>query len=231
MPDVYLPSREAELNTWASTFNNHIVATPASFGLTVAQATAFTALFNTWQAFYLIANNPSTRTPSAIQSKNTFKDAMIDGPGGIRQLVNIIQAFPDLTNTQRVDLGITVPDASPTPVPPPANPPVLTVVSTLGRVVKLQLRDFTDSEKRGRPEGVAGATILMFVGEEPPIDPVQWIFVLNTTRTTVDINFPPSVAPGARVWMTAFWKNPREQAGPTSVPVSARIGDDLAMAA
>lgn len=227
----YLPAREAELDTWSRTFGLKITAAPTAYGLVAAQATAFAALNTAWHAAYLVTLDNATRTPMAIQAKNDAKDALIDGADGIRQLVRIIQAFPALTNPQRVELGITVPDADPTPVPPPSEPPVLAVLSTLGRTVKLQLRDMADSEKRGRPAGVAGATILLFVGEEAPIDPMEWVFCLNTTKTEVDIDFQPTIVPGSKVWMTAFWKNRREQSGPAAVPVSTRIGDTLAQAA
>jgi hypothetical protein len=143
----------------------------------------------------------------------------------------VIQAYPPLTNTQRVALGITVPDEEPTPVPPPADPPVLTIVSTLGRTVELQLRDFNNTEKRGKPANVAGATILMYVGEEAPIDPAQWQFCLNTTKTTIHYDFAPSVPAGSKVWLIAFWRNRKDQSGPAAVPASTRIGDTLAQAA
>ena len=227
----YLPQREADLVNWSTNFNTKISATPTAFGLDAAQATAYAALHTAFRNAYTAANDPATRTPNAVQTKNDAKEVLIDGPGGIRELVKVVQAYPALTNTQRVDLRITVPDAEPTPVPPPSEPPVLAVLSTLGRTVKLQLRDMADSEKRGRPEGVAGATILMFVGEDAPVDPTLWVFCLNTTRTVVDIDVPPSLAAGAKIWFTAFWRNRRDEAGPAAVPVSARIGDTLAQAA
>lgn len=231
MAEHYLPTREGDLDRWASTFQDKISSAPAAFGLSAAQATAFTSLFNSWHASFVATGDNSTRTPVMIQNKKTAKEAMVDGAGGIRQLVNIIQAFPALTDSQRVELGITVPDHEPSPVPVPEDAPLLAIESTLGRTMKLQLRDMDDSERRGKPEGVAGATILMFVGEDAPLDPIQWIFCLNTTRTTVDIDFPPNLAAGAKVWLTAFWRNRRDEPGPAAVPVSTRLGDTIAQAA
>ncbi len=231
MADSYLPSRESEFDVWARNLATKVAATPTAFGLNAAQATALTALNTAWHAAYLVTTDNDTRTPAAIAAKNTAKAELIDGPGGIRELVKIIQAYPPLTNEQRVSLGITVPDLEPTPVPPPADPPVLAILSTLGRTTKLALRDITDSEKRGKPVGVSGATVLMFVGEEAPIDPLAWTFLTNTTKTVIDIEFQPAIPAGAKVWLTAFWKNRREEAGPAAVPVSTFIGDTLAQAA
>ena len=231
MADPYLPTRESDLITWVMNFDAKISATPAAFGVTVGQATALSALTVAFTTSYTVANDPTTNSSSNIALKNTAKENLIEGSGGIRQLVKIIQAYPPLTRAQRIELGISVPDAEPTPVPVPANPPVLTVRSTLGRTVTLQLRDLLDTEKRGKPEGVAGATILMFVGDDAPLDPTEWIFCSNTTKTTVEIDFPPNLTPGERVWFTAFWKNRREEAGPAAVAVSTRLGDNMAMAA
>jgi hypothetical protein len=230
MPD-YLPSRESELVTWSNNFATQIAIDPPSIGLTAGQATTFGTLRTAFVTSYATANDPTTDSSSATAAKKAAKDAMVNGPGGIRQLVKIIQAFPGTTNTQRVDLGIRVPDEDPTPAPIPDQAPLLQIEKTLGRVVTMNLRDSVDRDRRGKPDGVSGATILMYVGEDAPLDPMQWIFLANTTRTTVEMDFAPSVAPGAKVWLIAFWRNRRDEAGPAAVPVSVRLGDSMAMAA
>src|SRR4030095_15264680 len=80
----FLPSREADLVTWSTNFNTKIVAAPTTYGLTAAQATAYTALHNAWTSAYQTANANSTRTPSSITAKNQEKVNLIDGVGGIR---------------------------------------------------------------------------------------------------------------------------------------------------
>lgn len=231
MAESYLPAREADLVGFAQNLSTKISATPTAYGLAAAQATAFATLFTDFRNAYFVLQDPTTKSPTHVAAKNLAKEAMVDGPNGIRQLVNLIQAHPGITAEQLVDLRLTVRDREPSPVPPPADPPVLNVVSTLGRAVRINLRDFSDSERRGRPEGVAGATILMFVGENAPVDPTQWIYCKSTTKTSLELDFAPNVPAGAKVWLTAFWKNRREEPGPAAVPVSARLGDTLAMAA
>jgi hypothetical protein len=60
----FLPSREAELETWSQTFNGLIVATPVAFGLTAPQATAYTALHDAFFTAYNAAKANETRAPS-----------------------------------------------------------------------------------------------------------------------------------------------------------------------
>lgn len=227
----YLPSREADLLNWSNNFNNVINLSPTAFGLTAGQCTVFGVLHTSWNNAYTDATQPSTRTPSAIQLKNDSKFAMINNAGGIRALVNIIQAHPGTTNQQRVDLGITVSDAEPSPVPAPATAPDLSIISIFNRTVKIRLRDVENADRRGKPDGVQGATILLFVGEDAPADPMEWNFALNTSTTLLDMDFPATIAAGAKVWLTAIWFNARKENSPPATPVSVRLSDGLAKAA
>lgn len=231
MPESYIPPREADLVNWSANFDSKINATPAAYGLTVAQGSAYTTLHTNFFTAYATALDPNTRSPANIQAKNIAKDNLVNGPGGIRKLVKIVQAYPALTNVQRSELRITIPDTEPTPVPPPEFAPNLSIVSTLGRVVKVKLRDAKDENNRGMPEGVDGATVLSFVGEEMPENPLDWSFMENTTRTTLDLSFPATVPAGSQVWITAFWFNQRKETGPPAVAVSTRIADAVAQAA
>ena len=199
------------------------------FGLLPAQSVQYASLHAGFASLYAVAIDPDTNSKTAIAAKNLAKEALTNGPGGARTLVNIIQEFPGTTDTMRADLAIRVRDASPTPQPVPPIAPVLSIVSQVGRVVQVKLIDSKDSEKRGRPEDVAGATILLYVGAEAPLDPALWTFCTNTTKVVVDIELVPSIAAGAKVWLIAFWRNRKDETGPTSVPVSFRAGDTMSM--
>jgi hypothetical protein len=227
----YLPTRETEITAWSAAFLANITPAPTTLGLSALQVGAYGTLNSNWTAAFALANNNATRTPAAIEAKNVALDDLINGTNGIRQLVNIIQAFPGTTNEQRIELGITVRDEEPTIIPAPDTAPVLVITATQGRRVSCRLKTFGSEEGRGKPENVAGATVLMHIGEEAPIDPLQWIFCLNTTQTQFDVDAAPTIAAGAKVWLTAFWRNRKDEAGPTSVPVSARVGDTIAEAA
>ena len=45
----------------------------------------------------------------------------------------------------------------------------------------------------------------------------------STSRTLVDVDFPITLPAGTRVWFTAYWFNPRLQAGPACNPVGANV--------
>lgn len=215
----WLKKRESELVTWTFDFSTYISATPGAVGLTAAQAAAYNTLSDDFIAAYNAAVNPATASPAARQTKRDAKAALI---ASARELVGIIQKFPGTTNTQRVALGITVPEEK-SPIPVPADAPVMDVASTLGWTVEIRLHDASSPTNRGRPNGVAGARIYSFVGPIAPADLNDWEFEGASTLTTIPVEFDVALAPGTKVWLTACWFNPRQQCGPGCAPVSAFI--------
>jgi hypothetical protein len=61
------------------------------------------------------------------------------------------------------------------------------------------------------PDGVNGATVMSFVGASAPANPTAYKYEGSTSKTTVDVLFPESTAPGTQVWLTAFFFNERKQ--------------------
>ncbi|MEM9415894.1 MAG: hypothetical protein AAGA29_10520 [Planctomycetota bacterium] len=218
----FIPTRESVLVTWTKSFEQTIAKQPTDFGLTVEQATAYTTAQAAFAAAYQTANEPMTRSPGNIEIKNTAKDALI---ALTRELVKIIQAYPGTTNDMRRELGVTVPDLDPTPVPPPSETPTIDVLSVDGWTLNVRLHN-GESSRRGKPVGVKGATVFSYVGDQPPMSVDDWKFEGNTTKTDTKVVFPTTVAPGTKVWLTAFWFNPTAQSGPAATPVSRYINYD-----
>ncbi len=240
---VFPPKRDADLLAWSVNFSAKISLSPASYGLVAAQATAYAALHSVFAAAFATSTNPNTNSKQATAAKNQAKMALLTARNGAKELVAVVQAFPTITEAQRAELGLRSGDTSRSPVPPPASAPEFAVVATVGRTVKIRLRDADNPERRGKPDGAEGATILMYVGEAPPApdttnirttppsDPSSWVFLVNTSKAIVDLDIPASVPAGTKLWLTAFWFNARKEAGPAASPQSARINDGLAQAA
>jgi hypothetical protein len=220
MPD-YLPTREAELLAWSANWAEVTSLSPESYGLTAQQSTYYQSLHDAFATAYAVTQGPN-RGPVATQTKNTAKRELIRGEGGIRQLVGIVQNFPGTTDTMRVQLKITVGE-EPTPIPPPEHAPEIDFMPTATRTIRIRLHNEHTLGHSGRPPGVAGATVFSYIGEEAPIDLNEWKFEENTTRTMIDIDMPPTVPSGTKVWFTAFWRNPRDQSGPGTTPISTIV--------
>lgn len=228
---LFAPTRESDLLAWSRNFNTLIAADPAAYGLDAAQAVAYGVLHDAFAAAYGTASNPRTNSKANVNAKNVARLNLLGNANGARALVRIVQAFPGMTDDVRGQLGLRIADTEPSAIAAPGDGPELMVVATVGRVVKVRLRDRASVERRGKPIGAIGATVLYYVGEQPPASLSQWGFALNASRTIVDVIAPPEVEAGAKMWLTAFWFNARMDASPAAKAKSVRIGDGLAMAA
>ena len=123
-----------------------------------------------------------------------------------------------------------MPDVDPSPIPVPTEVPELDVLSVAGRTVRIRLHNENTLSVR-KPAGVKGATIFSFVGEDAPEDISLWKFEMSTAKTTVDITFPITVEAGSKVWLTAFWFNPKLQSGPACLAVPTWVQGSMSKAA
>jgi len=214
-----VPTKDSLLAVYAPNFSGIITASPTTYNVTTAQAAALATATDNFVDAYNAARAEGTRSKSLTATKTSMKIALLSL---LRPMYGAIQASATVTNTQKVNLGITI-RRTPTPVPAPSTEPVVTVVSVTGRTVKLRLRDAANPHRVGRPVGVASATILSYVGATPPAGIGAWRFEGNVSKTLIDVVFPDTVAPGALVWFTVFWSNRKDEAGPACDPVSTYL--------
>lgn len=234
MAKDFIPTNDAGLLAWSANFSGRISGAAGSVGLTPAQAAGYAGLHAAYAGAMAVVADPGNRTRGAVAAKDAARGAL---KGAARELARIVNAFPAITNAQRADLGLTVRSGRYTTVPRPAEAPVMEVVAAKGqggrggRVLKVKLRA-PHAASSGKPAGVAGASVFSFVGAAPPADvPAAWTFQGSTTRATLDVRLAPTVPAGARVWLTAFWFNPRRLRGPASTPVSAYVAGGVGPAA
>ena len=219
------PGREADLVTFTQQFKAKITATPTAYSLTAAQATAYAAKSDDFIAKWNVVQDPATRTRTNTSLKDVAKAALL---AELRMLVKIIQNAPATTNAMRIELGIPQRATEPTPIPPPAAAPLLEVVKVYGRQITVRLKDAV-GDRRGKPQGCAGATLFSFVGAEPPASGAGWRAEGNVTRGTIIVEFAATVPAGAKVWFTAIWYSQRGLTGPACTPVQSGIGYEGAM--
>jgi hypothetical protein len=217
-----IPLKDSLLVPFSTNFNDRIVATPATFALSAAQATAYTALHDPYVAAYnamMAARADGTRSQSLTNTKdNTKRDLLTYA----RQLYTFVQSNNSVTQANKILLGIHL-KVIPAPIPRPGVQPAVDVIGVTGRTVQLNVHDSASSTKRGKPFGATAAWVYSFVGANYPSDPLAWNFEGATTRPRFDILFPSSVAGGSQVWVCAAWINAKQQAGPTSVPITTNL--------
>lgn len=214
MSKDYLPSREAELLIWMTTFQSLISAEPGDYGLSDEQASTFATAYNRFRNAYQTAHNPLTRSPGNVEIKNTTKKALI---AETRRLVRVVQAWPQITDDKRAALGITVPDTDPSPVPVPSTAPAVSIASVQGRLLNVRLRE-EGSDRRGKPDDVGAAWLYTYVGETMP-DFAQMSFRGQSRRTYTQVVMAQDVPVGATVWVSACWVSTSGKPGAVSLPV------------
>jgi hypothetical protein len=222
----YIPQKDEDLRRWTVNYAAQMAAMGLTVGITPQQVSDYQVLSDAFLAALTTATDPSTRTRGTISAKEASKKLLKDEA---RELARIINAFPATTNQQRIDLGLNPRTGQITPSKPPTEPPVMEIVEARGRLMRIRLHA-QDSTRRGKPAGVAGASLFSFVGSAPPADITQWTFEGSTTRTSFDLQFPPTVAAGAQVFLTSFWFSARSQSGPACQPVSAYIAGGVVAA-
>ncbi len=227
MPD-WINRTDGGLVPQSQDFSGKISATPTTYGLVAADATALASDVTAYVNAFDAATDPATRTRVTIETKDTAKDVLI---ARMRSYGRRIQANPAVTSAQKVALGLNVRNTPPTPTPVPGTRPVMTVVSSMGRSVKSRIADETTPNKRSKPANVTEAEIFTFVGAESPADISAWTYQGQASKTAFDVTFPASVASGAKVWICARWCNRRGEPGPLSIPVFAILTGIVAQAA
>lgn len=238
MPADFLHLREADLLKWSANFNSKINAgspAPEIYGISIAQANQFDTLHRAFASAYAIANSPHTRSPSNIAAKNSAKAAL---KKNARMLARIIRATPEVTTTDRVQLGLAVRDPGGGGTRhglPPKEAPLVEIVSVQSNRIRIRLRDRSSpTNVKPKNEAINGAMILFTVGNErhsPPEDLSKWSIAGQASRSNAEVVLPMSVAPGSKIWVTACWLNRRQQSGPISQPVHAYSQGGLALAA
>lgn len=212
----YLPSRQEELSSYCAALAGKLVADPTGFGLDVDQAGKYQVLQVAYSDALAVALDSETRSPANIVKKNTARDVLI---AETRKLVDIMQAWPGMTNDKRSELNITLRDNIPTPAPIPASAPEVNVTSVSGRLFNIELRQ-VGSDKRAKPARVHAAWIYTAFGDEQPTTFDTFMFRGEARKTDTQIVMPESVAPGTKVWVSACWVNTAGKPGPASLPIA-----------
>lgn len=228
MPTVQaVPTKDEILLSWSLNFKTLLSATPANYFMSAGQATTYSTAHAAFAAALTTAITPATRTKGSIAAKDTAKDALLILARGYSKMIG---ANPQISDQLKIDIGVNV-RARPQPIPAPTATPVVEFVSVVGNTVRVKLKD-NEGSKRGKPVGVAGASIFSAVSSVAPTEPSAFRFEGNTSKPIIDIVFPNTVAPGSRVWICAFWFSAKMESGPSCAPVGVFLqGGVVPMAA
>lgn len=217
---AYIPAPDSLFALWADNFSALLTAAPTTYGLVAGDAVIVAAANTPFQAAYLLATNPTTRTSGTIADKDAERantEAVIR-PYAVRIIRNAAVA-----NIDRVNIGVTVPTVVPTPVPAPVTAPALILTSASPLVTNLQFRDATTPLVKAKPFGVVSMQLYGQYGVTAGIDPDDASFISPFNKTPFQI----SHAPANRGKHCTLWARWMTKSGPAGVPQVGPWSDPL----
>jgi hypothetical protein len=231
----YIPARDSTLDSWADNFQTLIAASPATYGLGAPDAVAITNSFNTWHAAYLVGGstgsppvpiNPSTFTSVTVAAKNSAKFAMIII---LRSYAAQIRLNPGVTNSDKIALGLNLPNNTPSPIPVPLTFPLLSIVGAGPGTHIIRFADSATPALRAKPFGAVGMQLYRGVAAAAIVDVnlTDWYAQLTTQpfQSSFLIGDAGKVATYFARWITRGRPvgDAAAQVGPWSAPVSMNI--------
>jgi hypothetical protein len=215
----YIPSQDAALKAWAENFDALITANPATYGLVPADAVSIDGFVDAFSAAYLVITNPATKTKPAVANKDGAKAAMLSIVRGYAQQIKLNQG---VTNENKLALGLTLSDGTPTPIPAPSSNPILSVIgATMGQQT-IRFADVNTPALRAKPFGAIGLQLFRHIGIAPISDPALATFNAFVTRQPYGVSFD-NADNGKTCTYFARWQTRTGLVGPWSPPVSFTV--------
>jgi hypothetical protein len=219
----FLPRRDHDLLNWSIAYRNALIATPEQFGVLPEQAVEYSALHDLFAARLAALVHPGMRSKPNFTAKQDARIALVKSA---RALARQIRSQPFVTDEMRVALGLNLRNTSRPRIPRPSHAPMVAIMNTRGRRIRVRVMNATGPLRRGRPRGVHGAMVLWSiggVGGRAMSDPMAWSAAGATSRGVLTAELPASVPCGSQVWVTAYWFNGRNEDGPRAAPQTTHI--------
>ncbi|MCK6455804.1 MAG: hypothetical protein L6Q92_04665 [Phycisphaerae bacterium] len=167
----YIPAPDGDFHIWQNNFVTYASTHLADLGLVAGDLTPVTTAQAVWTTKYPANAAAQTAAQAALQGKD---DARAGLAGAIRPLVRRLEASPDVDDTERAALGITVPDREGSPIGgAPTSRPVVNVDTSQRLQHTLHFADESSPTSKAEPPGVMGAEVwvkVAAVGQPPPAD-------------------------------------------------------------
>ncbi len=218
MPKDYIPSGDADLIVFARNFVTKITGSESDFSLNADDTTELNNLLDTFTASYLKNNDDQITARTSREKKDFDREPLV---GKLRSSAQRVQTAPNVTDSHRADLGLTIRQTSPTSVGAPTSRPVVEVDTSqpLRHTVI-----FYDNVLPGKakPAGVKGAEVWVKIGGEPTLNEEDYRYLATDTATPyLAVHKAENV--GKQAHYLLRWVNSKGETGAWSNPVSATI--------
>jgi hypothetical protein len=216
----YLPRSFALLLNWLVNFITYLNANYSRFSIPNAKVAALQTLITQFQTAQAKAT-----TPNAGKADRLDRDEKaVAVKKATRTFVNANLRYNEqVTDLDKVNLGLHVPDPKPSPAPVPSSMPLVDLIFTAVIMrITLHYRDTNSPESRAKPFGVHGVEIVWAILSAPPTTTSDLIHSEFSTHSPHTFIFDENQR-GKTVWFRLRWENNRGEKGPWSELYSAII--------
>ena len=221
MSAPYIPAKDSLFQAWALNFNTLILANPANYGLAAADATAIGVQYAAWYAAWQLAINPATRTKPSVAAKDATKAASM---ALFRLYAQQVRRNAGVSNALKANLGLTIADLTPTPIPAPATSPILEVVAATPLQHTIRYADQNTPALRAKPQGVLFLEIHAATSATVISNPDLLPIIKNATKQPVAIDWTSGDV-GKTAYYAGRWITRRGLVGPWSNIVSFTVAN------
>lgn len=212
----YIPDADAAFNSWVNNLVNKVIANQGPWGIPGPPVNTLVSLNGTWNSAYALMQNPSTATTPNREAKNDARQALQDF---VRQFVKEhLAANSAVTNSDKADMMLTIPDDEPTAAVVPNWSPTVAIDSIRNQMHILRITNPQDPETQAKPEGADAMEVHRFIGTEQPPNFDTYKYIGDARKHLFESKFEPEDQ-GQRAWYTARYKSTRGETGPFSEPI------------
>jgi len=219
----YIPRSDNDFLAWANNFATYANIHLAELGITPLDIIPITDGLTDLDAKMTANVTAQQAAQSARQAKDDSRDVL---ETAIRQLVRRLQASDAVDDTERVALGITVPDTVKTVETEGVSTRPIGVVDTSQRLRhEIRFTDEATPTSRAKPDGVMGCEIWVKVlptGEAAPAGDEGLSFIAMDTASPHTVEYDGADG-GKTAHYMLRWVKKNGDKGPWSETVSATI--------
>lgn len=224
MQPPYIPSKDADFENWFANFSTLLTATPVAYGLTAPDAVIVAAAYTAWNAAFLLATNPTTRTSATIAQKDAERAS---AEATVRPYAQAISKNASVSDALKTGIGVNLINTGRTPIPPPLTTPTLSFRAATPLVHQLGYTDSALPAGKAKPFGAIGIELWRAIGTVPAVDPSQADYYAQFTKSPLTVDFASGDV-GKQCtyfarWVTRSGPAGKSQPGPWSAPLTVGV--------
>ena len=205
----FLPKAYNALLSWLVNFSGCLSTNFQRFGISEAALADLNVQIEAFRLAHEKVEHPNAGKTDRLDRKE--KAAVVSKT--VRNFVNTHLRYNEaVSNEDRMELGLNIPDTHPTPTPPPATYPVLFADISIILRVTLNIRDM-DKLSRGKPAGVHGCEIRWAILDAPPAQTDALTHSAFSVKATHTFEFEEHQR-GQRLYFRGRWESNRGEKGP-----------------